>query len=232
MNCIVCNKNIKENKSKTCSLICFNKAMKSGRVDNGMTGRTHSDKTKVVMSEKKLGIPISNLHRENIKKAVNLNHPMKGKNHSKSTINLLSKKQIERWSKYNDKEREKFKQKLLKYGLKGGKSKWFEYNGIKAQGTYELYYLMNLSIEELDNIKTKRRWINTPFGKYMPDFEFEENFVEIKSEYTLSAEQFKKIEWVSENVKEVLIIIYEQKEIEKFFKKIKLSKFTPRQSSY
>lgn len=232
MNCIICDKNIKENKSKTCSLICFNKAMKSGKADNGMSGRLHSDKSKAIMSEKKLGISISDSHKGNIRKAVNLNHPMKGKKHSNHTINLLSKKQIERWSKYSDKEREEIKQKLLEYGMKGGKSKWYEYKGIKIQGTYELFYILNLSDEEFNNIIPKRRWIGTPFGKYMPDFEFEENFVEIKSEYTLSAEQFKKIEWVSENVKEVLIIIYGQKEVEEFFKEIKLSKFIPRQSSY
>ena len=70
---------------------------------------------------------------------------------------------------------------------------------------------------------TKPKRIETPLGYYTPDFELKDKYVEIKSEHTffccLGREaykfigspddlQFRKICWVNDNLKKVLIRVY------------------------
>ena len=102
------------------------------------------------------------------------------------------------------------------------RQKRYVVEGLKCQGRTEKGY-----IDELVDIKsalpTKPSRIETPFGYYTPDFEFETEYIEIKSPKTfnvmlgltswikdkpLSDKQYKKILWVNMNVKPVHIIIY------------------------
>jgi hypothetical protein len=87
--------------------------------------------------------------------------------------------------------------------------------------------------KELPNIVKKR--YKTPFGTYMPDFEFDNRFIEIKSEFTLnvakgkekmsngkySDNQWKKIMWLSKNKKFVDVIIIDKDDAKKYFKDAK-----------
>lgn len=107
----------------------------------------------------------------------------------------------------------------------------------KVIGTYEVAYLQKLlhNKKELPSIVKKR--YKTPFGTYMPDFEFDDRFIEIKSEFTLkvakgkekmvngkfSDNQWKKITWLSENKKFVEIIVIDKKEAKFYFEKAKNS---------
>ena len=60
------------------------------------------------------------------------------------------------------------------------KCKFFYINGIKCQGNSEKYFIENSKIK---NIK-KCKGIKTPIGYYFPDFEVDDYYIEIKSEYT------------------------------------------------
>lgn len=64
-------------------------------------------------------------------------------------------------------------------------------------------------------------FVKTPFGIYHPDFEFKDRYIEIKSTYTkeiflgekeningeYTKKQFKKIQWINQNIKPIEIII-------------------------
>lgn len=72
--------------------------------------------------------------------------------------------------------------------------------------------------------KPNRKKFKTPHGQYIPDFDFGDRFIEIKSDFTLkvckgempktdgtySNEQWKKIQWVDGNVKPVEIIVIDK----------------------
>lgn len=92
----------------------------------------------------------------------------------------------------------------------GGRCKFFNVAGLRAQGRYELAYILNLINNGL-KLPKKAKTITTPYGFYTPDFEFEDCFVEIKSTYTIktskSLGQMKKIKWVDTNIKKIKIII-------------------------
>jgi len=96
-------------------------------------------------------------------------------------------------------------------------SKIYTVCGLKCQGNAEKNY-----IEYLFNNKfilpTKPKGIKTSLGFYFPDFEFEDRFIEIKSDYTYSLlfttnqKQLEKIKEVSK-LKPVEIIIFQKNKI-------------------
>lgn len=104
--------------------------------------------------------------------------------------------------------------------------KWYEINGVKCQGKLELAVATILF--ELDMTFTRGSAIETPFGKYTPDFDCGAFFVEVKGQNTwlkacgvvplmdnardpklaeISDNSLKKMEWVDSNVKPVYVLI-------------------------
>lgn len=104
--------------------------------------------------------------------------------------------------------------------------KWYEVNGIKCQGKLELA-VANILIDLAADFK-RGSAIETPFGKYTPDFDCGSFFVEVKGQNTwlkacgvvplmdnardpklaeISDNSLKKMEWVDLNVKPVYVLI-------------------------
>ncbi len=108
-----------------------------------------------------------------------------------------------------------------------------------VHGTYEVAYLQNLinKNKKLPTICHVR--IKTPFGTYLPDFEYKNKFIEIKSKFTLDVakglqpgkyniknkNQWEKIQWVNANIKKVEIIIPNKKTTFSLFKQAIINKF-------
>lgn len=106
---------------------------------------------------------------------------------------------------------------------KAPKCKTYYYEGLRCQGLYELTYIQNLK-KQSKELPQKGKAIKTPYGIYIPDFEFIDKLIEIKSSYTLdvakgkklnlngefSDKQYKKILWVNENIKPVEIKILDK----------------------
>lgn len=116
--------------------------------------------------------------------------------------------------------------------VKSSKSRTYETIIGDVLGTYEVAYLQSLldNKQTLPNINKKR--YKTPYGSYTPDFEFEDRFVEIKSEFTIKvskgiinykngekSKQWKKIEWLNKNLKKVEVIVLKQKDVKILFDK-------------
>lgn len=100
--------------------------------------------------------------------------------------------------------------------------RFFSVEGLKCQGRKEVKFLKE-RIRYKQSLPIKPERIETPFGYYTPDFEFEECYIEVKSSHTLSVSrgligykgltepsdlQFKKIKWVAKNIKPIEIIVY------------------------
>lgn len=104
--------------------------------------------------------------------------------------------------------------------------KWYEINGIKCQGKLELAVAGILF--EIGTDFKRGSAIETPFGKYTPDFDCGSFFVEVKGQNTwlkacgvvplmdnardpklaeISDNSLKKMEWVDLNVKPVYVLI-------------------------
>lgn len=104
--------------------------------------------------------------------------------------------------------------------------KWYEFNGIKCQGKIELAIAKILF--ELNHTFQRGTAIETPFGKYTPDFDCGAFFVEAKGQNTwlkacgvvplmdnardpklaeISDNSLKKMEWVDINIKPVYVLI-------------------------
>lgn len=115
--------------------------------------------------------------------------------------------------------------KYEKYGSlfprKGTKQKKIVIEGLVCESLTELKYIESLIDRNAELPKNAER-IKTPFGYYTPDFEYENQFVEIKCDFTYKVligeasfgknknyklSQLKKIKWVSENIKPVEIVI-------------------------
>lgn len=117
--------------------------------------------------------------------------------------------------------------KLSKSGKRkqtGGICQWFKVNDIICQGTYEKFYIEKLLNENKVTPKNSNA-VQTPYGVYHADFEFEKNYIEIKSEYTyniliglipnrwtkkIDTIQYQKIKWVNDNVKKVEILVVDK----------------------
>ena len=95
-----------------------------------------------------------------------------------------------------------------------------------VQGTYELGYIKHLQSEGRDLPVKCTMPIDTPYGMYLPDFEFKDRYIEIKSNYTFDIcigkrfwgesdkkkhFQMKKINFVREYIKPVQVIVLNKK---------------------
>jgi len=115
--------------------------------------------------------------------------------------------------------------KYEKYGTLfpggGNKQKKTIIKGLICESSFELKYIESLISKNIELPKNAKR-IETPFGYYTPDFEYEDRFIEIKCEFTYKVligessfsksgnynpKQLNKIKWVSENIKNVEIIV-------------------------
>jgi len=104
--------------------------------------------------------------------------------------------------------------------------KWYELNGVKCQGKIELAIAQILF--DLGHTFRRGTAIDTPFGKYTPDFDCGDFFVEAKGQNTwlkacgvvplmenarnpklaeISDNSLKKMEWVDNNIKPVYVLI-------------------------
>lgn len=99
---------------------------------------------------------------------------------------------------------------------------WYVSNGLRCQGKKELRFIKEC-VRYKKTLPIKADRIKTPDGYYTPDFEYYEEYIEIKSLGTFkvmlglqaykgigepSDLQFRKIKWVAKNVKPIAIIVY------------------------
>ena len=102
------------------------------------------------------------------------------------------------------------------------KVRFYSLKGLKCQGRKELRFVKEC-IRYNWVLPIKQERVETPYGFYTPDFEYEEMYIEIKSIHTFnvsrgligykgltqpSSLQWNKIKWVAINVKPIEIIIY------------------------
>lgn len=100
--------------------------------------------------------------------------------------------------------------------------KFYTLKGLKCQGRKELRFIKEC-VRYNWTLPIKPLRVETPFGYYTPDFEYEEMYIEIKSLHTFnvsrgligykgltkpSSLQWDKIKWVAKNIKPIEIIIY------------------------
>lgn len=149
-----------------------------------------------------------------------------GKKHKNKSKKTISKRGKESWNKED-------RLPII------GKSRAFNTKIGNVLGSYEVAYLQKLIDENRQLPALPKKRFKTPFGSYMPDFEFEDRFIEVKSEFTLkvskgllpgndgkfSDKQWKKISWLNDNMKPVEIVVLDKKEALNLFKKAINSKF-------
>jgi len=133
--------------------------------------------------------------------------------------NKLKKSIKNSWASLTEDEKQLRINKSLENGA--GNCDYFCEDGYKVQGHTEKRYIKFLKQNNLNlPIQRNRKGIQTPYGIYFPDFEFENYYVEVKSTYTFSKlinrlsydgkkdnKQFDKILWISKNIKEIKIFI-------------------------
>lgn len=144
----------------------------------------------------------------------------KGRCHTEETKKKISKSGSEAW---NNETRIS----------KTNKSRTFKTKIGKVLGTYEVAYLQQLILENKNLPTIPKKRVKTEYGTYLPDFEYHDRFIEIKSEFTLkvaqgkmpnnkgefSDKQWKKIKWTNNKFKKVDIVVLEPKEALDLFKK-------------
>lgn len=100
--------------------------------------------------------------------------------------------------------------------------KRFIVKGLSCQGNWEKIYIENC---DDSNLPTNPKYVKTPIGLYIPDFEYEDRFVEIKSTFTYAffmktkvnfrnpstTNQRDKIIWTGSNIKPVQLLILDSK---------------------
>jgi transposase len=136
----------------------------------------------------------------------------KGKKRSERVIEILKNSQ----------------QKLAKSGKRvqtGGICRVYIIGGVKCQGSYEKFYIEKI-INDGGKLPNNANSVDTPFGVYYPDFILDSKFIEIKCDYTydilvgkkinrftkkFDTTQYKKIQWVNNNIKPVEILIVDKK---------------------
>ncbi len=140
-------------------------------------------------------------------------------------LSLKVKERIEQ--KYNEwlKGQENAKEAWLKSENKGGYSKYFNTIIGKVQGTFELNYINTLIQKKEVLPKKVHKAVKTQFGNYLPDFEFDDRYIEIKSNYTwevckgekpnankkVNNTQYLKIIETGKNIKPVEVLIFNNK---------------------
>lgn len=139
-----------------------------------------------------------------------------GKKHKNNSKNKISKSLVDNCNRT----------------VTGSKSKFIETIIGKVQGSYEVAYLQKL-FSSGNKLPIPANKVKTPFGLYFPDFEYDDKFLEIKSEFTwkvckgelpnpkgkLDDKQHRKILWTRENIKPVEIIILDDNTAKELFLK-------------
>lgn len=122
-------------------------------------------------------------------------------------------------------------------------AKWYEVNGIKCQGKVEKAVAEYLVQKNISFARGKA--IVTPHGKYTPDFDLGDYYIEVKGVHSWlmacgvtslfekankeefikkSDNSFKKMEWVNANIKPIKIYVQEEnidkKYLDDYFKSI------------
>jgi hypothetical protein len=133
------------------------------------------------------------------------------------------------WSKREDSKEIKNRQVTTRIKNNGGtyhkgpgRCQEFEVNGIICYGRCEKKFI-EILVESSQDLPTKPgSSIQTEFGSYTPDFEFDDFYVDVKSPFTYGVllgelsysknrksnpKQLKKIYWVSDNIKKIKIAI-------------------------
>ena len=161
------------------------------------------------------------VHTEEFKQSIRDNAPWKFKgpfgNGKGFKVNLTQKRLA---------ELQELMRQVNSSGIKntGGCCKFFKVDGVILQGRYELYFYLNQEVKP-----TRPKPIKTPFGFYTPDFEFEYNFIEIKSTYTIKTSaksgQLKKIHWVKHNVKNLKVLILKEADVEWYLKGVDIDQY-------
>jgi hypothetical protein len=106
--------------------------------------------------------------------------------------------------------------KLEQLQKKQSYNKWFNINGLNCQGNCERLYIEGL-IKENKELPIKARTVCTKYGFYSPDFEFEDEYIEVKSTYTYSLlkkinnKQYLKIKETANLLKPVRILVIDIK---------------------
>lgn len=145
----------------------------------------------------------------------------KGKTLTDSHKEKISKSQIGKPGR-NLSDLEKFNISIrMSIKNPGGKSKWFDYNGVKVQGTWELNIAKKLDEQKIKWVKLKtnkdvwRYCINGKFKSYTPDFFLPETntFLEIKGFWWGNDKQ--KMKHVLEQHSDKTLIIIEKDKYEK-----------------
>lgn len=125
------------------------------------------------------------------------------------------KRKLSESSKGKKKHTEESKKKMSESASKrkftgSSMNSYFLIGNILCQGSSEKKYIEKL-INENEILPTRTKWIKTPFGRRLLDFEFSDKYVEIKSKWTYSfyigSDQQIKDNWISENIKKVEIVI-------------------------
>jgi len=114
--------------------------------------------------------------------------------------------------------------KMAKGEYLGVRCKMYNVAGLRCQGGSEKAYIEKL-IKENKSLPQKAMFVSTPIGIYHPDFEYQDRYIEIKSEFTykmfngeitnidnrISLNQKEKVTWVSQNIKPVELIVIDGK---------------------
>jgi hypothetical protein len=120
------------------------------------------------------------------------------------------------WSKHNNSQdiiNKILKTRIKKYNTNyfTGRCKKTIISGIECNSKYEVKYI-NYLIDNKLKLPINSKTIKTPYGTYTPDFEFEESFIEVKSNFTYDVlmgvksysktkksneKQLHKIKWVN-----------------------------------
>lgn len=189
------------------------------------TGRIMSDDVKKKMSEQKKGNKNPNFgkYEEWMKKGLEIGRSKEARKLAAVKISVSMKK---RWEEgfYNSNNY-------------GGNAAIFIIEGKICKGKNERNYILKYK-KDFPCILNNVLPIKTDYGVYTPDFDFGEYFIELKSTHTYdvlqglynykktevgSLKQLQKINWVSDNIKPVRIIINYKNDYysEEEYKKIK-----------
>jgi len=211
----------------------YNRAIKNKTLCYNCRNKEFSSDTKEKLSRSLTGKSKSKEHTEKMKNS--LVELWKNKSVEELDIwkKVVSKISLDRWKdqEYKNKvsssikkhwetlsDEEKQARFISQQENGAGVCKYIKIEEYIVYGQCEKRYIQSLykNNSELP-IKKKRIGIKTPFGMSFPDFEFETYFVEIKSVYTFNKmiEQAKKTEnsqlnkliWISNNIKEVKILV-------------------------
>ncbi len=131
--------------------------------------------------------------------------PLKEETKLKISIANLGKKRT-------DKTKRKLSEAASKRLLTGSiHSSYITINGIVCQGGSEKKYIETLIKENIQLPKRPNKYVETPYGRRLLDFEYDDRFIEIKSKWTyslyLNSDQETKDKWISKNIKKIEIII-------------------------